>query len=146
VRPDVEARGSVAVTAGIDAGGTRAVPLVPIEAGRWRGALRLQTADAPNLVVEARAAAHVVGRTVAVVDVGAPGLVASWEDVERHQAERGALAAGPATLADLLTVLRTGLKPPPAGRWHVTRTWWFAALVLATLGVEWILRRLQGNR
>ena len=146
VRPDVETSGRVAVTANVDAGGRYSVPLAPVGTGRWRGATRLQTADAPQLLVEARAAAQVVGQDRAVVERRTAAPAASWEDVERHQAERGALAAEPRTLADRLAGLRAGLAPPPAHRWYVTRTWWFAALVLAMLGVEWILRRRQGNR
>ena len=147
VRPDVEASGRVAVTADVDAGGRHSVPLAPVGTGRWRGATRLQTADAPQLLVEVASRRHRwLGRTRAVVDVRTAAPVASWEDVERHQAERGALAAGPRTLANRLADLRRGLAPPPGRRWYVTRTWWFAAIALAVLGVEWILRRLQGDR
>lgn len=146
VRPDLRTDGALSLAAEFDAAARRGVPLARIEAGRWRGAVRVTDSAGSRLLVEARMGAQVVGRAHTVVEVGPAAPPASWEDVERHQAERGALSAGPGTLVEGLTGVRSRLEIPGAGRWYVTRTWWFAGLALSLLGAEWLLRRLHGER
>ena len=69
---------------------------------------------------------------------------ASWRHVVSHQQERGAAVAGDAAAAAReLDGLRDVLAGRDGPRWYVTRTWWYAALVLAALGTEWILRRAR---
>ena len=146
LRPDVA--GTVDVTATAAAAGdiARPVPLARMADGRWRGEIRVPGAGVVDVDVTARSAEQVVGRVQTVVDVSPRALVADWTDVEQHQAERGAAAATTTELAASLQALRDGVVPGREGRWHVTRTWWFAGLVAALLGTEWILRRLAGAR
>jgi hypothetical protein len=145
LRPDLVNAGDVAVTAGV---GADAIPmrLRQVERGRWRGAFRASATEAAPLVVEARAGERLVGSTRAVVDVGAPALVASWQDVARHQAARGRQATGGAPLPEVIAAVHRTVRDAAPDRWYVTRTWWFAGLALVALGTEWILRRLAGNR
>lgn len=146
VRPDLRDRTGLAVTAGLAGSPALPVPLMAMESGRWRGARRVGAADAVRLVVEARAGGTVVGRTSVVVDVSPRAPAATWQDVQRHQSERGALAAEPSTVSAALERVRATWGAGPTRRWHVTRTWWFAGVVLSLLGAEWMLRRLHGAR
>ena len=145
LRPDVVNAGAVMVTAGVGADANR-LALRQVEPGRWRGAFRAAPTTAAPLVVEARVGERLVGSTRGVIDVSPPALVASWQDVARHQAARGRQATGSAALADVIAGVQRTARDAPPDRWYVTRTWWFAGLALVALGTEWILRRLAGNR
>ena len=98
------------------------------------------------LVVDAHVGTRVVGQARVAVDMRPLALVASWDDVARHQDSHGRLAAGRETRAAAMSRLRESLRPSDQDRWFVTRTWWFAGLALGVLGAEWILRRLTGAR
>ncbi|AMY10264.1 hypothetical protein LuPra_03494 [Luteitalea pratensis] len=144
-RPDLLRTGNPSVTA--DVGSPRQAMLMhQVEAGRWRGAVRVGAAENGPLVVQARAGTTVVRQAQASVDVTPSALVASWDDVARHQEAHGRLAAGREARSAAMRPLRESLRPSDADRWFVTRTWWFAGLALCALGAEWILRRLAGAR
>jgi hypothetical protein len=146
VRPDVGGRAGLTVAAELAGAPAVSVPLVRVEPGRWRGAVRAPSAGTSRLIVEARADAAVVGGTSAVVDVSPLAPAATWEDVRRHQSARGTLAAESGGLAAALDRLRVTMPTDQTRRWYVTRTWWFAGVALSLLGTEWILRRLYGER
>ena len=156
VRPDLAAAGPVTVGAAI-AGPRRvdALDLRRVEANRWRGALRVLATAPHRVTTMVRTDRGVVGRSEAVVDVSAPAPMAGWNDVVGHQRRRGMFAvpsqarvprltAAPdaewqAALEDVRQALVSANGPP----WYVTRTWWYAALVLVALGSEWIARRVR---
>jgi hypothetical protein len=145
VRPDVAARRGLTVVGNVEGESPVAVPLVRVDSGRWRGASRVDTTRT-RLVAEARAGSLAVGRASAVVDASPLSPAVSWEDVHRHQTERGALATDPAGLSDSLARVRSARTSAEGKRWYATQTWWFAGLALSLLGTEWILRRLHGER
>ena len=144
-RPDVLRAGDLSVTAGVGEP-RRTIVLQHVAAGRWRGAVRTGTAAIEPLVVDAHVGTRVVGQARVAVDMRPLALVASWDDVARHQVSHGRLAAGRETRAAAMSRLRESLRPSDQDRWFVTRTWWFAGLALGVLGAEWILRRLTGAR
>lgn len=143
VRPDLIAAPSAVIDAEVGPPG-RPVALWEVETGRWRGAVRVQDTAAATVQVALRSGGQVVAQDRVVVDVSAPRLVGSWEDVARHQARHGALTTDgrDSTLARL----RAALESSASDRWYVTRTWWWAGLLVTGLGVEWLLRRLRGAR
>ena len=144
-RPDIVRTGSPGVTA--QAGSpVRALVLQQVQEGRWRGAVRLATTATGAVRVDAGAGTAGSRQAQAIVDASATALVASWEDVARHQDARGRLAAGREARSAAMARLRKSLRPSDDDRWFVTRTWWFAGLALCVLGAEWILRRLAGGR
>jgi hypothetical protein len=144
--PDTAAA-DVRVTPGeaIDAWG-QSVPLWSPAPGQWRGTAPWPAGRRVNVAARTMEQGRVVAEDAAVIDVSPPALVGAWPDVVRHQASVGALAATDAEAPRALSALRAALDAPPGARWHVTRTWWYAALVLAVLGFEWILRRLHRER
>jgi hypothetical protein len=144
-RPDMLRGGRLDVTA---QRGSPARPLVlhQVEAGRWRGVVRVGDATTESLLVEAHNGTRVVTQARTTVDMRPPALVASWDDVARHQDTRGHLAARRDQRAVAMRRLRESLRPPDGDRWFVTRTWWFAGLALCAIGAEWMLRRLAGAR
>lgn len=144
-RPDVVRAGKAGVTATVGSP-ERAFVLQHVEAGRWRGAVRVEAAATEIVRVDARAETGAVREAQAIVDSRPTALVASWEDVARHQDARGHVAAGRDARKVAMHRLRESLRPANDDRWFVTRTWWFAGLALGALGAEWILRRLAGAR
>lgn len=146
VRPDIDRTATVAVTAANGRQLAQSVPLTRVGDGRWRGDLRTTAPGPVRVEATATVGDRLVARIPAVVDVSPRALVATWADVERHQAARGAAAVAPAGLTAALQDLRNGIQPGEGRRWYATRTWWFAGLVLSLLGTEWILRRLHGER
>lgn len=145
VRADVVAR-DPAVAAVVTGDDDCPVPLQRVASGTWRGAVRAPEAAGVEITTTATAAAEVVGRAQDVVDLGPFRRPAAWLDVTRHQVWRGGVAAPRGQWSDALTQVRTRLAGVEGARWYMTRTWGFAALVLALLGTEWILRRLNGAR
>lgn len=147
VRPDLRLA-ATEVTATLTAGAsTLAVPLWPAGPGRLRGALPPITATGLHQAqVDVRQGARVVGRGHGVIDVGPTAQPAVWADVERIQAQSGAVAAAEQDLAATLATLRRGVRPPADVRRWPTRSWWFAALVIGALGIEWMARRLARER
>ncbi len=145
IRPDVAARAPV--IAAVSTGGhDRRIPLEPVAPATWRGAVRVPEAAGVEVTTSATAGAEVVGRAQVVVDLGPFRDPAAWQDVARRQVWRGSVAASRGQWIDALTQVRTRLAGVDGPRWYVTRTWGFVALVLALLGTEWILRRLNGAR
>ncbi|BCS33359.1 hypothetical protein TBR22_A25860 [Luteitalea sp. TBR-22] len=122
------------------------VPLWSGRPGQWRGTAPWPADRRIHLAARARRGGRVVAEDAAVIQVSPPALVAGWPDVVRHQAESGALAAGEAEAPRALSALRAALDAPAGERRYVTRTWWYAAIVITALGLEWILRRLQRER
>ena len=49
-------------------------------------------------------------------------------------------------MPEAVRALRATVSPSRTDRWFVTRTWWYAGLVLMTIGSEWILRRARRRR
>ncbi len=146
LRPDVASRAGMVVRAITDATGEQPLPLVRLAEGRWRGAMRIPRVSSPRVDVDVRDGTEVVGQVRTVVDAAPPAAPGSWEDVVRHQAGLGALAADASSLPRTLEALRGRLALRAVGPWHPTRTVWFAALALTLLGAEWMLRRLHGER
>ena len=158
-RPDVVATGAVVVETVIATPGrVDVLALQRVDRGRWRGAMRVQTAAPHRVSTTVRTRRGVAGRNDAVVDVSAPALTAAWTDVIGHQQARGmfvvpAVGRAPfgADLAptlearwhDALAEVRQALVSPNGSRSYMTRRSWFAALVLIALGSEWILRRVK---
>ena len=146
LRPDVVALGAVSVSAELGAPQRTPVPLWQVESGRWRGSIRVPGQAGTRLRVEVRRDARVVGQTETRIDLATAATAAAWQDVTRMQEARGQRATGSADHAERLAQLRDADTAPASTRWYVTRTWPFAAAVLAVLGAEWILRRLLGQR
>lgn len=144
VRPDVDS-GVTPTAVWVADGGEQSLPLTSVAPGRWRGAVRA-TGSRATVRVSLSSGGDAGGTQEATVDLRDPMPAASWQDVARYQADRGALAADGRTLRRVLDTLRTRWPVAATERWYVTRTWWFAALVLAALGGEWIARRLRGER
>jgi hypothetical protein len=144
-RPDVIAMGEASVTA---TAGTPPVPLAvrQVDVGRWRAVMRARPALTVPLVVEARTRTHVAGQGRLAIDVTPLAPVASWDDVARHQQAYGRVAAGRTVRAAAMDRLHQTVRSSTGARWFVTRTWWFAGIVLGVLGAEWIVRRLSGAR
>ncbi len=147
VRPDVTGAGDVDVLGDVEVGGRRhPLPLAPAGPNRWRAAIRPLGDDPHALHVRVQRGAELVASAQAVVDLSRTIPAAVWDDVERHQRSHDARATGEVGLVEAIDALRTSR---PAGAWerqYATRTWWYAALVLGCLGLEWILRRAWRRR
>lgn len=144
VRGDVVLGESPAVETRVEAPlGTQSLTMVPVQARRWRGGARMPGDATARVIVAVPTASGVGARGTAVVHVGRVTPPASWGAVRRHQEERGVLAADNSGLASSLAVLQSRLVSDDGPRWFVTRTWWYAALVLAALGSEWVIRRAR---
>jgi hypothetical protein len=147
VRPDQLSGGEIEVSAEVAGhGAPRPVPLFPAGWGRWRGAWRVWDGSANRVTVRVVRRGEVVGSGRAVVDVSPTAPTAGWAEVERHQRERRGLTATEATMPEALRALRDSVSASRTDRWFLTRTWWYAGLVLTTLGSEWILRRARRRR
>ena len=144
-RVDMLRAGTPSVTALVGSA-KRPLFLRQVEAGRWRGAVRVGAAVTEPLLVEARTSTGAVTQAQTAVDMRPPALVASWDDVARYQDARGRLAAGREARSVAMRRLEESMRPSDEDRWFVTRTWWYAGLALCALGAEWILRRLAGAR
>jgi hypothetical protein len=144
-RPDLLRAGVPLVAARVGSP-ARTLPLRQVDARRWLGAIRDGTAAVEPVLVDARSSGGAVGQAQTIVDMRPPALVASWDDVARHQAARGHFDAAREARAAAMRRLRDSLRPSDEDRWFVTRTWWFAGVALCALGAEWILRRLAGAR
>lgn len=84
-------------------------------------------------------------RSPVVIDVGAQTLPATWLDVQRLLEADGARVVHERDLPAALQAV--GRSPVADGRrWFVTRQWWFAAVVIGVLGLEWWWRRLARQR
>lgn len=150
VQVDVRVRGDVPIASGerpegrlTGEGGVRRLTLAAVQTRRWRAAARV-IRDGPHRVdVAVPTASAVEVRGTAVVHVGRVVPPAGWHEVQRHQGERGAAAADLSALSRPLATLRTRLVSHDGPRWFVSRTWWYAALVLAGLGSEWVIRRAR---
>ncbi|MBA2356149.1 MAG: hypothetical protein H0V80_15985 [Acidobacteria bacterium] len=147
LRPDLGAP-DAQVSASVHAGGeTQPLPLRPAGDGSRRGAMRpLASTGVHHVEVAVRQRGRLVGSGQAVIEVGRARPAAVWADVVRTQALAGALASTEQDVAAAVSRLRPLQEAPAETRWYVTRTWWFAALVLGGLGAEWIARRAARQR
>lgn len=104
-----------------------------------RARLELARSETPARLVLGGDA--VGNRSPVVIDVGAQTLPATWHDVRRRLEADGARVVHE---RDLPAALRAVARSPVADgrRWFVTRQWWFAAVVIGVLGLEWWWRRL----
>lgn len=144
VRRDVAAREMPSLEARLaDDAGVRRLTLAAVQRRRWRGAARVDRDGTHRVDVAMPTTSAVEARGTAVVHVGRVIAPADWHEVRRHQEARGALAADLAAPASPLATLQTRLASDDGPRWFASRTWWFAALVLAGLGSEWVIRRVR---
>ncbi|HTV02944.1 MAG TPA: hypothetical protein VMF13_20525, partial [Luteitalea sp.] len=143
VRPDVSPGATPTATMRTGSGAAVALPLWSAGAGRWRGAIPAPGDGRATIDVTATVDGAVVQTRPVVVDLSAAITPGTWSDVVRTQRARGSEAVEETDLAAALDRWRQAHVAPAGARWHVSRQWWFAGLVLGVLGSEWILRRAR---
>lgn len=102
--------------------------------GGWRGVLPAGAGDATLADVQ------VEGDGVAWPVAGAETVPAGWPDVQRELGAAGGRVVDAPALAPALRALAGG-RERTGPRWFVSRQWWYAAGLLAALGLEWWGRR-----
>ena len=76
-----------------------------------------------------------------VIEVGSASTVPSgWLDVERVLSATAGAVVAEGDVAGAFA--RLDVPRVPAARWYVSRQWWYAALVIGLLSLEWWWRRL----